>query len=98
MSCQWRKSDTGRYEDCSDVVIPYRSLIEFYRKEQAYLRETEQEEVQQAEKRKRGAMIEERKQAQLKILEKARAAKVREAPKFSPTRREIVEEVNRELA
>jgi hypothetical protein len=71
MSCQWRKSDTGRYEDCSDVVIPYRSLIEFYRKEQAYLRETEQEEVQQAEKRKRGAMSEERKQAQLKILEKS---------------------------
>jgi hypothetical protein len=34
MSCQWRNPDTGRYEDRSNVVIPYESVIEFYRKEQ----------------------------------------------------------------
>jgi hypothetical protein len=36
MSCQWRNPDTGRYEDRSDVVIPYRSVIEYYLKEEVY--------------------------------------------------------------
>jgi hypothetical protein len=36
MSCQWRNPETGRYEDRGDVVIPYRSVIEFYQKEQFY--------------------------------------------------------------
>jgi hypothetical protein len=40
MSCQWRNPDTGRYEDRSDVVIPYRSVIEFYLKEQVYLEDS----------------------------------------------------------
>jgi hypothetical protein len=26
MSCQWRNPDTGRYEDRSDMLIPYRSV------------------------------------------------------------------------
>jgi hypothetical protein len=37
MSCQWRNPDTGRYDDRSDVVIPYKSVIEFSLKEQVYL-------------------------------------------------------------
>ena len=37
MSCQWRNPDTGRFEDRSDVVIPYKSVIEFYLKELHYL-------------------------------------------------------------
>jgi hypothetical protein len=40
MSCQWRNPDTGRYEDRSDVVIPYRSVIEFNLKEQVYLEDS----------------------------------------------------------
>jgi hypothetical protein len=40
VSCQWRNSDTGRYEDRSDVVIPYKSVIEFYWKEQHYLEDS----------------------------------------------------------
>src|SRR5438093_11597705 len=37
MSCQWRNSDTGRFEDRSDVVISYKSVIEFYLKELHYM-------------------------------------------------------------
>jgi hypothetical protein len=40
MSCQWRNPDTGRFEDRSDVVIPYRSVIEFYLKELHYLEDS----------------------------------------------------------
>jgi hypothetical protein len=40
MSCQWRNSDTGRYEDRSDIVIPYKTVIEFYLKEQSYLEDS----------------------------------------------------------
>jgi hypothetical protein len=39
-SCQWRNPDTGRYEDRSDVVIPYKSVIEFYLKELQYLEDS----------------------------------------------------------
>ena len=42
MSCQWRNPDTGRYEDRGDVVMPYKSVIELYRKEQAYLEDSSQ--------------------------------------------------------
>ncbi|MDZ4346913.1 MAG: hypothetical protein U1E51_31255 [Candidatus Binatia bacterium] len=37
MTCQWRNPKTGRYEDRSQVVVPYRSVIEFYLKEVHYL-------------------------------------------------------------
>ena len=40
MSCQWRNPDTGRFEDRSDVVIPYKSVIEFYLKERHYLEDS----------------------------------------------------------
>ena len=40
LSCQWRNSETGRYEDRGEVVIPYRSVIEFYLKEWAYLKDS----------------------------------------------------------
>jgi hypothetical protein len=40
MSCQWRNPDTGRLEDRGDVVIPYKSVIEFYLKEQHYLEDS----------------------------------------------------------
>jgi len=40
MSCQWRNPDTGRFEDRSDVVIPYKSVIEFYLKELHYLQDS----------------------------------------------------------
>jgi hypothetical protein len=40
LSCQWRNPDTGRFEDRSDVVIPYKSVIEFYLKEQHYLEDS----------------------------------------------------------
>jgi hypothetical protein len=40
MSCHWRNSENGRYEDRSDVVIPYRSVIEYYLKERVYLEDS----------------------------------------------------------
>jgi hypothetical protein len=40
LSCQWRNPDTGRFEDRSDVVIPYKSVIEFYLKELHYLEDS----------------------------------------------------------
>jgi hypothetical protein len=40
MSCKWKNPNPGRYEDRSDVVIPYRSVIEFYRQELHYFRDT----------------------------------------------------------
>jgi hypothetical protein len=40
MSCQWRNPDAGRFEDRSDVVIPYKSVIEFYLKELRYLEDS----------------------------------------------------------
>ena len=40
MSCEWRNPETGRYEDRGDVVIPYKSVIEFYLKEQHYLEDS----------------------------------------------------------
>jgi hypothetical protein len=38
--CQWRNPDTGRFEDRGDVVIPYKSVIEFYLKELHYLEDS----------------------------------------------------------
>jgi hypothetical protein len=40
MSCQWRNPDTGRFEDRGDVMIPYKSVIEFYLKERHYLEDS----------------------------------------------------------
>jgi hypothetical protein len=79
MSCQWRNPDTGRFEDRSDVVIPYRSVPEFYFKETQYLKDSEEEQERLAIKRKRGPVSEERRQSLIKQLEKARAAKSAEA-------------------
>jgi hypothetical protein len=45
MSCQWRNPDTGRFEDRSAVVIPYKSVIEFYLKEQHYLEDSKKRPV-----------------------------------------------------
>ena len=40
MSCQWRNPSIGRYEDRSEVAIPYKSVIEFYLKEQIYFEDS----------------------------------------------------------
>lgn len=50
MSCQARVN--GRLEDRSQVVIPYRSVIEFYRQELGSLKATESDKAAQAEKHK----------------------------------------------
>jgi hypothetical protein len=63
MSCQWRNPDTGRHEDRGDVVIPYRSVLQFYFKEVEYLRDSEQEQQKRAMKRKHGPVSERRRQA-----------------------------------
>lgn len=62
ISCQARNPETGRHEDRSGVVIPYRSVIEFYRMEQAYLKDSEEDQERQALKRKR-PLSEERREA-----------------------------------
>src|SRR5262245_58155664 len=85
MSCQWRKPETGRFEDRGDVVIPYKSVIEFYLKETQYLKHSEEEQERLALKRKRGPVSKERREALRRQLEKARAAKVWEGQKI-PTR------------
>jgi len=36
MSCQRRNSETRRFEDLSGVVIPYKSVCQFYYKEKHY--------------------------------------------------------------
>jgi hypothetical protein len=45
MSCQWRNPDTGRSEDRGDVVIAYKSVIEFYLKEAHYLEDSKKRPV-----------------------------------------------------
>src|SRR5262245_12998648 len=45
LSCQWRNPETGRFEDRSDVVIPYKSVIEFYLKEQHYLEDSKKRQM-----------------------------------------------------
>jgi len=45
MSCQWRSPETGRYEDRSDVMISYKSVIEFYVKELHYLEDSKRRPV-----------------------------------------------------
>jgi len=52
MSCQWRNSETGRHEDRSALVIPYRSVIEFYLKELAYLEDAKKSRLEVRELRK----------------------------------------------
>jgi hypothetical protein len=76
MSCQWRDPDTGGFEDRSDVVIPYKSVIEFYFKEVEYLKDSEQEQEKAALKRKhRKPMSEERRETLIAQMAKARAAR-----------------------
>jgi hypothetical protein len=93
MSCQWRNLDTGRFEDRSDVVIPYRSVLDFYFKETQYLKDSEQEQERLARKRKRGPVSEERKQALVKQLESARAAKVSNGGKVGVPTVDFIEKV-----
>jgi hypothetical protein len=57
------------------VVIPYRSVIEFYLKETRYLMDSEEEQERLAMRRKRGPVNEQHRKALIKNLEKARAAK-----------------------
>jgi hypothetical protein len=52
MSCQFRNPDTGRFEDRSDVVIPYKSVIEFYLKERHYLEDSERRPMKVSEPEK----------------------------------------------
>src|SRR5437867_1143514 len=52
MTCQWRSPETGRYEDRSAVVIPFRSVIEFYLKEQAHLEDSKKSRQEVRERRK----------------------------------------------
>jgi hypothetical protein len=40
MSCRWKDPKTGRYENRSETVIAYRSVIEFYRQELHFFKET----------------------------------------------------------
>ena len=57
------------------MVIPYRSVLEFYLKETQYLKDSEEEQERLAIKRKRGPVSEERRQALITQLAKARAAR-----------------------
>jgi hypothetical protein len=93
MSCQWRNPDTGRFEDRSDVVIPYKSVIEFYLKETQYLKDSEEEQERLALRRKRGPVTEQRRQALLKHLEKARTARGRDPSKTAISARDFIEKV-----
>lgn len=59
-----RVMGVDRRDDYSNVVIPYRSVLEFYFKEAAYLKDTEQEQARLAEMRRpKKPMSEERRQA-----------------------------------
>jgi hypothetical protein len=88
MSCKWRNPETGRYEDRGDVVIPYRCVIEFYCQELTYFEASQREAEQLAEKRKRGPVSPQRREALRKHLEK-----VRNMRKRASVAREIIEEV-----
>ena len=57
------------------MVIPYRSVLQFYFKEAEYLRDTEEEQQRQAMKRKHGPVSEQRRRALIAQLEKARATR-----------------------
>jgi hypothetical protein len=93
MFCQWRNPETGRVEDRGDVVIPYRSVIEFYFKETQYLKDSEEEQERLVLKRKRGPVSEERKQMLIKQLERARAAKVCDGEKLGGPAIDFIEKV-----
>lgn len=67
ISCRYKGEDRG------NVVVPYRSVIEFYRQEFAYLKDSEEEERKSAVKRKR-PVSEERKAVLRKQAEMMRAA------------------------
>jgi hypothetical protein len=53
MSCQWRNPNTGRFEDGSEVVIPYNSVIEFYLKELRYLEDSKRQPVKVSDHEKK---------------------------------------------
>jgi hypothetical protein len=93
ISCQWRNPDTGRFEDRGDVVIPYKSVIEFYLKETQYLKDSEEEQERLALRRKRGPVTEQRKQVLIKQLERARAAKSAECGKLGSPTLDFIEKV-----
>jgi len=58
LSC--RRRVYGRPEDRSSVVIPYRSVIEYYQTELGYLNAQQADEAAQAEKRKHDLSPEQR--------------------------------------
>src|SRR5207247_10822280 len=69
MTCKWK------HQDRSEVVIPYRSVLQFYAKEKEYLMDSEQEKEKAALKRKRGPLSPERRRELVERLAKGRAAK-----------------------
>jgi hypothetical protein len=93
MSCQWRNPNTGRFEDRGDVVIPYKSVIEFYLKETEYFRDSEEQQRRVVLKRKRGPISEQRRNVLIKQLEKARVAKSRDRAKTGVSTIDFIEKV-----
>ena len=75
MSCKYR------HEDRSSVVIPFRSAIDFYLQEKAYVKDLEEDQRKQAEKRKRGPVDEATRQRLAENLRKARLARTTKAEK-----------------
>jgi hypothetical protein len=53
MSCRWRNPEARRYEYRSDVVIPYKSVFEFYRQELHHLENSKKKPYVVAEPGKR---------------------------------------------
>jgi hypothetical protein len=74
-------------------MIPYRSVLEFYFKEIQYLKDSEEEQRRLALKRKRGPVNEQRRQALIKQLEKARAARTTDHGKIGVTAVDFIEKV-----
>lgn len=93
LACQWRNPETGRFDARGDVVIPFESVIAFYLQELGYWNASKAEETARAEKRKRGPVSAERREALRLQLAKARALKVRESQKSAISTRENIEEV-----
>jgi hypothetical protein len=77
MACKAYNPVTDRHEDRSDVVIPYKSVIEFYRQEQHYLKDSEQEQEKLALKRKHKPMSAERRASLITQMAKARVARAK---------------------
>lgn len=77
MSCHWRNPETRRMEDRSSVVIPYRSVIEFYLKEKSFVEDQEKDQRALAEKRKPNLTPEQRAQMRERMQRLNRAKSVK---------------------